>query len=240
MADFLQMLFTSTFSFIVLFIISKLMGKKQIAQLDFVDYVVGISIGSIAAQMAIDSEIPYYHFVTAMVIYLILDLIITYSSKKSVKLRKLFKGKPLILIYNGKLIYENIKKSKLDLNDFLAMCRKKDFFNINDIAYCVFETNGELSILPKSYAAPIVCGDMNITKTQEELSKDFVMDGKIIESSLKQKGKTKQWLYERLKLKSIKNIDDILLASYDKTNDDLIVYLKKDGYQNEKTQYKTL
>ena len=138
------------------------MGKKQIAQLEFVDYVVGISIGSIAAQMAVDSQIPQYHFLIAMALYAALDFIINLLSRKSIKIRKLLQGTPLILVYNGKLNYENLVKSKLDLNQFLSMCREKNFFDVNDIAYCIFETDGQLSILPKENASPTTCGDLNL------------------------------------------------------------------------------
>jgi len=230
MVDYIRVLLTATLSFVVLFIISKLMGKKQIAQLDFVDYVVGISIGSIAAQMSVDGDIPYYHFITAMAIYLVLDIMITFFSRKSTFFRKIFKGKPIILIYDGKLIYKNIKKSKLSINDFLSLCRKKDYFNINDISYCVFETNGELSILPNSYATPIVSGDMDIKKSPPNLSIDFIIDGKIIDNALKQVGKTKSWLQDKLKSKSVEKVNNIALAIYNNQNDDVKLFFKNETY----------
>ena len=107
----MRVILTATSSFLALFIIAKIMGKKQIAQLEFVDYVVGISIGSIAAQMAVDSQIPQYHFLIAMALYAALDFIINLLSRKSIKIRKLLQGTPLILVYNGKLNYENLVKS---------------------------------------------------------------------------------------------------------------------------------
>ncbi|NLK17797.1 MAG: DUF421 domain-containing protein [Clostridiales bacterium] len=223
--EVLRVILTATSSFLALFIIAKIMGKKQIAQLEFVDYVVGISIGSIAAQMAVDSQIPQYHFLIAMALYAALDFIINLLSRKSIKIRKLLQGTPLILVYNGKLNYENLVKSKLDLNQFLSMCREKNFFDVNDIAYCIFETDGQLSILPKENASPTTCGDMNLDKEKSSLSIDFIMDGRIIENALKEAGKDKKWLLSKLGM-SEEEVKSVALASYDKKNDDVIAHYK--------------
>src|SRR5690554_8233766 len=113
MKDFYQVLLQATASFAVLFIISKILGKKQVAQLEFIDYAVGISIGSIAAQMAIDPEIPYYHFIAAMVIYGILSLAVTLIGRKTPLLKRALKGGPLIIINKGEIDYKKLKQSKL-------------------------------------------------------------------------------------------------------------------------------
>lgn len=225
MADLTNVLFTASISFITLFIISKIMGKKQISQLDFVDYVVGISIGSIAAQMTVDNEIPYYHFILAMAVYMILDLMISFLSVKSITLKKLFRGKPDILIEDGKLVYKSLKKNNLDINEFLAMCRKKDYFDINDIAYCIYETNGQISILPKSHATPLISSDMNISKSKPALSTDLIIDGKIIIKALENANKTQKWLIDKLNSKNA-DLNNVAIATYNKQNDDIIIYYK--------------
>lgn len=221
----LRVILTAAASFLALFIIAKIMGKKQIAQLEFVDYVVGISIGSIAAQMAVDNEIPQYHFLIAMAMYALLDFILNLLSRKCIKLRKVLQGTPLILVYDGKLIYENLVKSKLDLNQFLSLCREKNFFDVNDIAYCIFETNGDLSILPKANASPITCGDMNLEKEKPALSIDFIMDGRIIENALREAGKDKEWLLEKLGIRE-DEVKTIALATYDRKNDEVKLHYK--------------
>lgn len=98
-------------AFFILFVISKILGKKQVAQLEFTDYVIGISIGSIAAQMAIDPKIPYYHFIVGMAIFGLVDLLITIVSRKATVLNKIFKGVPIILVDKGNLVYKNLKKA---------------------------------------------------------------------------------------------------------------------------------
>lgn len=227
MAEFLNVFFTAALSFVALFIIAKIMGKKQISQLDFIDYAVGISIGSIAAQMATDASIPFYHYLAAMSIYMLLDIIVAYLSVKSIWFRKIFRGKHVLLINDGKLLYENLSKSKLDLSELLAMCRAKDYFNINDIAFCIFETNGDISILPKSHATPLVSGDMNISTKRPYLSIDFILDGQIIDNAIKQAGKTKAWLLDKLKEKSADNLENIALVNYNIEKDDISIYYKK-------------
>lgn len=225
MADILQVFFTASLSFAALFLIAKLMGKNQISELNFVDYAVGISIGSIAAQMATDRETPFYHFLIAMSLYMLFDLIIALISLKSFKLKKILRGTPLILINDGRLEYQNLKKSKLDINEFLAMCREKNYFDINDVAYCIYETNGELSILPKSHATPLVSGDINISKPRPNLSVDLIIDGQIIDNALIQCGKTQEWLTERLNSEKAE-IEKIALANYNEQTDDIKIYFK--------------
>jgi len=215
-------------SYIILFIISKILGKKQIAQLEFSDYVIGISIGSIAAAMAIEPEIPAFHFIIAMVIFAVLDFLITKISRKAVFLKKFFKGKPLILIEQGKIIYKNLKKSNLDLNELLGQCRIKGYFQINEIDYCIFESNGELSILPNSDKREVTAKDFKLPEEKIELSKELIIDGNIIYRALIQINKDTKWLTNILKLKYENDLKNILLATYVDSKKELYVYYKDD------------
>jgi len=226
MQEILRILFTSALSFIALFIIAKLTGKKQIAQLEFIDYIMGISIGSIAAQMAVDPEIPFYHFLIAMAVYTVVDLAITFVTRKSIKLREFIKGKPLILIENGKLNYKNLQKSKLDISELFALCREKDYFELSTVAYCVFETNGQISVLPKAADAPPVASDFDIEKPLPALSTEVILDGRIIEKALKSLNKDSRWLLEKLSLSRADEVKKIAVASYDEQTDTLDVHMK--------------
>lgn len=222
----LEILYTAALSFVALFVTAKIMGKKQIAQLEFTDYAIGISIGSIAAQMAIDPDIPYYHFLIAMAVYVVLDLLMTFSARKSFKLKGFLKGKPLILIDDGKLIYDNLKKSKLDINELLALCREKNFFDITEIAYCIFEINGDISILPKGENAPPTCKDLSISADEAQLSVDLIIDGHIIEKALNQIGKTEDWLCHKVGVSDTKALKQVALAIYDDKNEHLVLFYK--------------
>lgn len=224
--DILNVGLQSLMAFAILFAISKLLGKKQVAQLEFTDYVVGISIGSIAATMAIEPELPIYHFIIAMAIFGGLDLFLTLIARKSNFLKSTIKGRPLIIIENGKLNFKNIKKSKLDLNEIMAQCRNKGFFYIDDISYCIFETSGDFSILPKSKSRPLIAKDLGIPEEEVGLQKEIIIDGKIIEDELKNLNKAKEWVYKKLKLKDKKQIKNILLATYNEKTKEVNCHFK--------------
>lgn len=213
-------------AFFILFVISKILGKKQVAQLEFTDYVIGISIGSIAAQMAIDPQIPYYHFIVGMAVFGFADLLITIISRKATVLKQLFKGAPIILVDKGKLVYKNLKKSKLDINEVLAQCRTKGYFNLSDIEYCIFETSGDFSILPKSQQREIVAQDLKLPESSVSLSTELVIDGKIIKKALQKIKKDNAWLFKKLKIKSEKEIKKIMLAIYDESTKELDIHYK--------------
>lgn len=227
MNDVYKILINASISFTYLFVISKLMGKKQIAQLDFIDYVVGISIGSIAAEFAFDAETPWYLFIIAMSVFFLLDLIVTLLGRKANFLKKFFKGRPLMLIENGKINYRNLKKSKIDVNDLIGLAREKNYFDINDIELAIFETNGSLSVLPKPNARPVVAQDFDIAEQKSKIVQTLIVDGSISKFSLEQIGKDKNWVYDKLQINSKKELKQILLATYDKNNDELNVFYKR-------------
>lgn len=223
-------LINSVVSFLFLFIISKILGKKQIAQLEFIDYAVGISLGSIAAEMSINSEIPFYYFLIAMAIFMALALIIDIVGRKSTFLKRLLKGKPITIIYDGKIDYDKLKKSKIDVNDLLSMLREKSYFNIQDVAYAIFETSGELSVMPKGNQKPIVAEDINqVEIKQAKLNNILVVDGDISYSGLSEANKSEQWLLDKLNFKSKEELENVILATYDSETDVINVHTKNNN-----------
>ncbi|MGN0787933.1 MAG: DUF421 domain-containing protein [Candidatus Onthoplasma sp.] len=227
MDSILYLILLSTTSVVALFIIAKLLGKKQVAQLDFIDYVIGISIGSIAAEMATDvNDKPLYYYLIAMAIYFLFDLSITLLGRKSPGLKHFLKGRPLTIIYNGEIDYKILKKSKLDINDVLTLARAQGYFDLQDIAYAVFENNGELSIMPKGNQRPTVAKDLGIKVDRAELPLYLVIDGIISKSSLNEIKKDKEWLFSRLKISKRSELKKIILASYDKEKDKLTITYK--------------
>lgn len=216
MHEILRLLIFSLTSVVYLFIISKLLGKKQIAQLEFIDYVLGISIGSIAAEMATDvSDTPFYYYLIAITVFFLFDMLVTFLGRKGTFFKHFFKGKPITVIYDGKIDYKQLKKSKLDINDLLGMCRFMGYFDIKDIAYAVFENSGQLSILPKGAEKPTVISDIKQDYEQASLPNYLVIDGNISYSGLNELNKNKEWLFEQLKIKNKNDLKQIILASYD-------------------------
>ncbi|MBO5772450.1 MAG: DUF421 domain-containing protein [Clostridia bacterium] len=220
-------LINSFASFFFLFIISKLLGKKQIAQLEFIDYAIGISLGSIAAGWATSSEQPFYYYMLSMFIYFVLALSVALVGRSNSFLKRLFKGKPVVLIYEGNIIYEGLVKSKIDVNDLLSMLREKSYFDIADVAYAVFETSGRLSVLPKGNQKPVVIEDIDETKVkQATLMNVLVADGKISKSGLSEIGKEKEWLLKKLNIYDECDLKNIILATYDDQNGKINVHYK--------------
>lgn len=143
--ELLKIILTSVLSALTLFIIAKIMGHKQMSQLDFFDYITGITIGSIAAELATELEKPWKPLI-AMAVYGIITVTLTFITSKLPKMRKFINGSPTIIMNNGKLYRKNMKKAKLDLSEFMVMCRQEGYFNLNDIHTAVFEYNGRLKI----------------------------------------------------------------------------------------------
>ena len=229
MIEILKLLLFSFFAVLYLFIISKIMGKKQIAQLEYIDYVMGISIGSIAAEMATDvSETPFYYYLIGMSVFLIFDLFVSFLGRKGPILKHFFKGRPQTIIYDGKLEYNAIKKSKLDVNDVISMCREKGYFDITQIAFGVFETSGGLSVMPKSNYKQLTIEDMGIKVEKSALPCYLIIDGHISYSTLRELNKDAKWLYKKAKLDK-KKLKNVLLASYNEKNDEITVQLKKNN-----------
>ncbi len=210
-----EVLVRSLVSILVLFFLSKFMGFKQISQLNLFDYIVGISIGSIAAQMAFDPNIPYYATITAMAVYAIIEVSISMLTSKSIKLRRFVTGTPVVVINKGEIIEENLKKIKYDLNDLLTECRINGFFNISDVECAVMETDGRLSFLPKPELRPVNPKDMGLMPAKEGLVSNVIIDGNIMPSALKCCGMDEKWLQKQLSDKKIKDVSQVLLGTVD-------------------------
>lgn len=212
---FLMLCLTALASFGVLFLVAKFIGHKQIAQLDFFDYITGITIGSIAAEMATELEEPWKPL-TAMVIYGGVTLLLSIISNKFPRTRKYLNGTPTILMDHGKLYYENLKKARLDLSEFMVMCRQQGYFDLTNIQTAIFEYNGKLTILPVSSQRPATPNDMHLAVEQELLFTELIMDGRILENNLKRMGLDLTWLDKQLKQRDIQSPQDVFLAVCDR------------------------
>lgn len=213
--DFVVICLTSIFSYISLFLLTKIMGQKQISQLDFFDYITGITIGSIAAEFATELETPWKPLL-AMTIYAIATLMLGVIARKFSRTRKYLNGTSKVILDNGKLNKENLKKSKLDINEFLVMCREQGYFDLSNIQTALFEYNGKLSILPISSRRPTIPEDFQLKPEQETLYAEVIMDGKIIEKNLQNIGFDINWLSKQLSQHGIGSAKDVFLAVCDK------------------------
>lgn len=216
--DLCKVFLSSILSVIVLFLLTKLMGKRQMAELSMFDYINGITIGSIAAEMATSLEGDILKPLVAMIVYALFAVLISFISCKSLKIRHIFAGKPIVLVENGKIYKENLKKAKLDLNEFLTQCRTNGYFNISDLDMVLLESNGKLSFLPVTSKKPATPSDLKINVEQEKMPTNLIFDGVLIEDNLKYTGNDDVWLKKQLSAQGIYKISDVFLAFCDDKN----------------------
>lgn len=213
--EYFKIILMALLSAVSLFIITKIMGHKQVSQLDFFDYVTGITIGSIAAELATELEKPLQPLI-AMAVYGVIAVCLSLFANKFPKIRKYINGEPTVIMNGGKLYRDNMKKAKLDLNEFLLLCRQAGYFHLNTIQTALFEYNGRLTILPVSEQRPAVPADMNIAPPSEAIDTEVIMDGRIIEKNLKKLGIDYLWLSQQLSAQGYKDAKEIYLGICDK------------------------
>ncbi|MEE1052833.1 MAG: DUF421 domain-containing protein [Acutalibacteraceae bacterium] len=215
--EILKVVLTSLLSVAALFAIAKIMGHKQMSQLDFFDYITGITIGSIAAELATELEKPWKPLV-AMMIYGAVAVTLSILMSKCPKTRKYINGTPTVIMNNGKFYRKNMKKAKMDLSEFTVMCRQAGYFNLKDIQTAIFEYNGRLTILPVSTKRPANPLDFNIVPQPEFINTQVIADGKVLKANLKQLGLDEKWLKAELKAQGILNEKEVFLAVCDGNN----------------------
>jgi len=215
--EILQVILTSVLSVVALFIIGKLMGHKQIAQLDFFDYITGITIGSIAAELATELQKPWKPLL-AMLVYGLFAVCMSIMENKLPRIRKYANGIPTIIFENGKISRQNMKKAKLDLSEFLLLCRQAGYFDLSMIQTAVYEYNGTLSILPVSTERPATPADLNLSPQQESIYTSIIMDGRIQGDKLKKMGLDETWLQQQLKAQGYHSAKEVFLGLCDSNN----------------------
>ena len=223
--EVLQVILASLFSAVILFLIAKVIGHKQVAQLEFFDYITGITIGSIAAELATTLDKPWWKPTISMLVFGSITVALSVITRRFARTRKFINGTPTIIINDGKLYRDNMKKAKLELSEFLLLCRQEGYFNLNDIQTAVFEYNGKLSILPKNTKRPINPEDMELNPKPEHIGTEIIMDGRVIDDNLKRKGLNDDWLRKELKKQGYKSAKEIFLGvCYDENQLTLFCY----------------
>lgn len=226
--EYLKIILLSLGSIVILFLLTKIMGQREMSQLSIFDYIVSITIGSIAAEMATSLENNFMEPLIAMIVYAVVTLVIALINNRFVKLRPIFSGRTLILYDNGTLFKENFKKAKIDLNEFFVQCRTNGFFNLSDIKTALLEENGKISFLPLSEKRPANPSDFNIKLEEENIITNIILDGKVMEKNLSEIGRDKIWLSEELQKQGVTKMDNIFLATY-KSDDTLSIYMTNNG-----------
>jgi uncharacterized membrane protein YcaP (DUF421 family) len=209
--DFFKIIITSISSAAALFLMTRLIGNKQMSQLNLFDYINGITIGSIAAELAITSEKDFWKPLLALVIYALITFFINLAASKSIKMRRFLEGKSIILMEKGRIFPEGFKKARIDINEFLTMCRIAGYFDISSIDTAIIEPNGEISFLPVENERPVTLKDMNLSPKQSNIMFTVIADGKILPENLRLTGYDKNYLNEQLKKQKL-SVKDVFLG----------------------------
>lgn len=205
----------SLISLLILFFITKLIGRKQVSELSLFDYVIGISIGNFAAETTMNFEGQFINGIVAVITFGIFAYLVSILTMKSIFFRRFLMGSPVVIIEDGNILEKSLKKMQIDVNDLLEQIRSGGYFDLNEVAYAIMETNGKISILPKNEYKPVINKDMNIKKEKASLCANVIIDSHIMKNNLKRMNKTEEWLLHELKVKGYTSLENILLATMD-------------------------
>ena len=218
-------------AYFVLLILSRAMGRKMISQMTFFDFAVGITIGSVTANLALG---PYNSIRSGITILLVLTglvVLLDFLHIKSYRFRKLIDSEPIVAIQNGKIIDDNLRKERFTIDELMMLLRQKNIFSIADVEFAVLEHDGKLSVLPKSQKLPLTPSDINITTPYKGLTRDIIYDGNMLEENFTNTQYSKKTLMNQLKMQGISDISEIFYAGIDSTGS---LYVSKKNKTKEK------
>ncbi|GAA0344868.1 DUF421 domain-containing protein [Oceanobacillus oncorhynchi subsp. oncorhynchi] len=239
MSEIVLVLIRSIAAFFLLFLMARMMGKKQISQLTFFDYCVGITIGSIAATLSVDQNVKIINGLVSLTIWGFFPIILAYLGMKSIIFSKITDGKATILIRNGEVLDKNMKKSLITINELLMLLREKGTFKVSDVEMAVLETNGELSVMLKTNQQPVTPQTLGVPLEQEHGPAILIMDGKIMKKSLENLGYSKEWLIGEVQKQGAEEVRDVFLAQID-SRGSLYVDLYEDQYTKTEVEERPL
>ncbi|MFS0668510.1 DUF421 domain-containing protein [Peribacillus frigoritolerans] len=238
MPGWLEIVLRSFFFLIVLFLITKVLGKKQLSQLSFFEYVTGITIGNVGAELATKVEGNIIHGVLSILVFAIAPFIAGLISLKSKTFRDLVEGKASVFIKDGKVMEDNLKKEKYTIDELLGLLRKKDVFDISEVEFALLEADGDFSVMLKKQNQPITPKDLNLAVAAVKEPQTIIMDGSILDEPLSTIGLNRNWLLTELdKLGVI--LDNVFLAQAN-SNGELTVDLFDDKLKVPSPQEKPL
>ena len=227
MTESLVVIVRSIIAFFSLLIFARLLGKQQISQLTFFDYIAGITIGSIAATLTTDLTSRSWPHWVGLFMWTLLVLIAQWGTLKGRKLSKYIDGEPAIVIFKGKIMENTMKKFRYRTTDLLQQLRLKGVFDINEVEYAILETDGQLSFLKRAEVQPVTPKDIGLVTSYKGVSTQVIYDGKIIEENLKYIEKNEEWLLNQIRAHGYGKFNEVFLALVDESNNMFI-----DGYRD--------
>ncbi len=234
--SYLYIIYTSAVSLVVLLLICRFIGNRQLSDLSMFDYVNSITIGSIAAEGATSLDKDFNKCMVAMIVYGILVFGFSFLCSKSLRLNRLISGKSIPLVYMDKIYYKNLKKARLDISELLTQLRCMGYFDIGDVAYAYMETNGSISVLPRENIRPSTAEDVNVRGNQTRPAITLVSDGVFLEENIKLASVTNERILKEASAAGCRDKSDILLAIC-RTDGNISIYRKtEDVIKNDPFQ----
>ncbi|WP_188456907.1 DUF421 domain-containing protein [Virgibacillus oceani] len=215
MPEFILTLVRSTISFFLLLVMTRIMGKKQLSQMTFFDYVVGITIGSIAAAMAVDQNIKISNGIMGLLVWGIFPVILGLLGLKSMKFRHVTDGTPSIVIKDGKVQEKNLSKNHMSVDELMLSLREKNIFKVSDVEMAVMETNGQVSVMKKTEQQPITPDLIGLAVEKEHSPTIVISDGKLLKEELLSLGYSDKWLQGEIMKQGATTFEDVFLAQID-------------------------
>jgi uncharacterized membrane protein YcaP (DUF421 family) len=221
---FLEMAIRTAIVFFALYVWCRILGRKLISQITFFDFVSGITLGTISGSIMFSQYVPLTVGLVGLSLFALFALIIDIMVLKSFRARKILDSEPTLIVKNGEVLEEGMKKARLTMDDLLMLLRKKDVFYVDEVDTAFFEIDGTVSVLKKSKSLPVTPKDLKIVSSSRGLPQTFIIDGEILENSLDAIGKDKLWVESILHSKGISKVDDVALAQIDQQDQ---VYIDK-------------
>lgn len=221
----------SVVAFIVLFVFTRIIGKQQMSQLTVFEYLVGITIGSIASAMSIELEIESINGIVGMAVWAFIPICLAIIGLKSPMMRRYIEGEPRVLIRNGRIVDHNLRKERIDLDQLLMLLRQKNVFSISDVEFAILEVNGQLSVLPKASKLPVTPYDLHLPVQNQELPASIIKDGVVNHQRLVEEGLDSVWLTGKLKERGVEDVSQVMYAQLNGGNE-LYVDIKDEWKEN--------
>jgi uncharacterized membrane protein YcaP (DUF421 family) len=207
---------------LILFLITKLLGKKQISEISFFEYVSGITIGSIAGEVIMGLERNILYGVMAILIFGLSTLLVDFLSLKSKKFSDIVEGRGTVFIQDGKIQEDNLKKERYSTDELTSLLRRQNVFRVADVEFAVLETTGDLSVLLKKENRPLTAKDLQLIVPNEKEPQTIIMDGLILNDPLARSGKNRAWLHLELEKLGV-TIENVFLGQVDSYDDQIKV-----------------
>ncbi|ASR47795.1 hypothetical protein B4V02_14455 [Paenibacillus kribbensis] len=234
MQDWAEVATRTLMAVAVLFLIAKILGKRQVSQLSVFEYITGITIGNLAATIPMEREATWYLGFIALAVWILTTFVIEILQIKSKKIRDFTDGKTTTLIKDGKILEDNMRKERLTLDELMEQLRGKNAFKVSDVEFAIMETSGEINVLLTKDKQPVTLKDLNMLQLPEKEPTAIIMDGQVMEQQMAYIGITQQWLDAKLKEKSL-TVKDVFFAQVDQQGE-LYIDQYSDNVQMSKVQ----